>query len=375
MDNNSLQKIKDIISRADHIAIGVGKNPTIDEMGAALAFTLALEGINKRVTVVCPTDPIVEISNLVGIDKVRNSLVGDGGDLVVSFPYKEGEIEKVSYTIDNDFLNIVVTAGEKGLSFNERDVKYTRGGGAPSVFIIVGTPRLSDLEGLFNPEALKDTTIINIDNKADNQGFGDLVLVSPKFSSVSEQVADLVLALGYDIDVDASQNLLSGISYATGNFQDPKTSYLAFEIASILMKKGALRNSNSPALPKQDANSFMQQLQQDDRSTLPKPRVSEERPFPTPQSQEDIIRQELRRQQDRTTDRPQPQTQPRPQQQVKNPQRPDFGGNRQQPQRPQPQHVQPQQNQTQNTQQDEPFDDTPPEDWLTPKVYKGSSNV
>lgn len=364
MDNNSLQKIKDILNRADHIAIGVGKNPNIDEMGAALGFTLALEGINKRVSVVCPTDPTVELSNLVGIDKVRNSLVGDGGDLIVSFPYKEGEIEKVSYTIDNDFLNIVVTAGEKGLSFNERDVKYTRGGGAPSVFIIVGTPRLSDLEGLFNPDALKDTTIINIDNKADNQGFGDLVLVSPKFSSVSEQVADLVLALGYDIDIDASQNLLSGISYATDNFQNPKTSYLAFEIASILMKKGAMRVSGGGSLTRRDENSFMGQLPRDDRSQMQRQRAPRDEGRSMQQSQEDAIRQELRRQQDRgqqQQQRPQQQQQPARNQQ----QRQDFGQSRNQQQRPQ----------QQSQPQDEPFDDNPPEDWLTPKVYKGSSNV
>jgi len=30
------------------------------------------------------------------------------GDLVVPFPYREGEIEKVSYTRDDNFLNIVV---------------------------------------------------------------------------------------------------------------------------------------------------------------------------------------------------------------------------------------------------------------------------
>jgi c-di-AMP phosphodiesterase-like protein len=37
---------------------------------------------------------------------------------------------------------------------------------------------------------------------------------------------------------------MSGISFATDNFQDIKTSALAFETAAILMKNGAIRVGN-----------------------------------------------------------------------------------------------------------------------------------
>ncbi|MBU4099385.1 hypothetical protein KJ980_07085, partial [Patescibacteria group bacterium] len=100
MDNAIVQKIKDAISNNDNIAIIVGKNPSIDEMAAALSLYLLLKE-NKKVTIVCPTQPIVELSNLVGIDKVATRLEGGEGDLVVSFPYVEGEVEKVSYTLES----------------------------------------------------------------------------------------------------------------------------------------------------------------------------------------------------------------------------------------------------------------------------------
>ena len=104
-------------------------------MGAALSLYLALKTTGKNVTVATPSSPLVEVSSLVGIDEVKTSLGGEGGDLVVSFPYKEGEIEKVSYTRDDNFLNIVVKAGENGLNFKETDVKFTRGAAAPEVLI------------------------------------------------------------------------------------------------------------------------------------------------------------------------------------------------------------------------------------------------
>jgi len=246
MDSLTLQKIKDLLDKNNKIGIAVGKNPGIDEMGAALALYLSLLKLERSVYISCPTEPIVEVSSLVGIDKVKTSFdSGNSGDLTVSFPYKDGEIEKISYTLEDGFLNILVKAGEIGLSFNEKGIRYKRGGVVAGVVFTIGTPRLSDLQ-LSDVQALKDTKIINIDNNAENQGYGDIVLVSANLSSVSEQVASLIFSLGLKMDVDIAQNLLSGLGSATDNFQNPNTTPLAFEMAASLMKKGAVRVRSRP---------------------------------------------------------------------------------------------------------------------------------
>ena len=160
----------------------------------------------------------------------------------------KGEIEKVSYTLEDGYLNIVVKAGEVGLTFSEQEIRYKRGISPAKILFVIGTPRLSDLGKLFDTESLKDTTVVNIDNNTQNQGFGDVVLVSPNFSSVSEQIATLLSSLPLEFGIDEAQNLLSGISSATNNFGNPKTSTVAFEMAALLMKKGAVRQ----VLPKGD---------------------------------------------------------------------------------------------------------------------------
>lgn len=304
MDTTVHPKIQDLLSKNNHVGVVVAKNPTIDHMAAGLSLYLAMRQMGKSAVIASPTQPTVEISSLVGIDKVKQNLGSDGGDLTVSFPYRDGEIEKVSYTLENDYLNIVVKAGERGLTFQEREILFKRGGGkAPQLLFFVGVPRLSELGNLFNPDALKDTTIVNIDNKPDNQGFGDVVVVSPRFSSVSEQIAQLLISLDREmqIDIDIAQNLLSGIAFATNDFQDPKTSPVAFEVAGKLMQKGAVRKRVHDQ--RRDNTFFPQQ-----------------RPH-------------------------QPQFQP-PQQTHQPQQQPQ--------QRPQPQRQ-------------------APPDWLTPKVYKGST--
>lgn len=241
MDN---RKIIEFIEKSTNIGIVTPRDPNLDQMGAALALYLSLLETGKNIAIATPSEPLVEVSTLVGIDKVKTKLDYQTGDLVVSFPYKEGEIEKVSYTLDDGSLNIVVKAGEKGLSFDTKDVKFQRPQGAPELLFVVGASRLSDLGKLFDVSDLKDTTVINIDSNAENQGFGDIVLVSSKASSVSEIAAELILSQGLKMDTDIAQNLLWGVSFATNNFQDPKTSPLAFGIVAELMKNGAVREPN-----------------------------------------------------------------------------------------------------------------------------------
>ena len=254
-----LQKIKELLEKNDKIGIAVSKNPGIDEMGAALSLYLSLRESGKKVTIVCPTEPIVELSSLVAIDEVKSNFgASKSGDLVVSFPDK-GDIAKISYTRENGFLNIVVTAAEQGLSFDENDVRYTRGTAPQEVIFAIGMPLISDLEKLVNITALKDTKIINIDNKAENQGYGDIPLVSKNLSSVSEEVASIILSLGLKIDIDIAQNLLFGIDAGTDSFQNPNTTSLAFEMAAILMKKGAVRKKaavRKSEIQNEDAYSF-----------------------------------------------------------------------------------------------------------------------
>jgi hypothetical protein len=334
MDSLTINKIKEVLAKYNAIAIAVPVDPMVDEMGAALALYLALKDMGKTVSIATPNTPLVEVSALVGIDQVRTTLGETSGDLVVSFPYHEGEIEKVSYTRDDNYLNIVVKAGEKGLNFAENDVKFSRGTKAPEVLFAVGAARISDLGKLYDPTVLKDTVVVNIDNKPDNQGYGDIVMVSNRFSSISEAVTNLLLTLGSQINLDIAENLMLGIATATNNFQDPRTSSLAFEMAGILMRNGALRPTSN-------------QTRQEMPAELPQENPLPQNPF-----------------QPKKTFQSQPL--------------PSFNQPKQNPQKV-IERIQDQLKQTpiQSVESKEgtgAATETPPDDWLAPKIYKGSTN-
>jgi len=295
------------------------------------------------------------------MDEVRTTLGEASGDLVVSFPYREGEIEKVSYTRDDNFLNIVVKAGEKGLNFVEQDVKFSRGSKAPELLFIVGAARIADLGKLFDPTVLKDTVVINIDNKPDNQGYGDIVMVSNKFSSISEAVTNLLLTEGMKIDLDIAENLMLGIATATNNFQDPKTSSLAFEMAGILMRNGALRPTPNQAkrpLDMDSATDFAQDQFAMPSPQFPKKNFNNQQPRPAQSTQQKPFNQQPR---------PAQQNQPRPaqQSQLRTAEQMRDQLLKQQEQAP---------IQDVEAKESAGMGENPPDDWLAPKIYKGSTN-
>ena len=349
MDNRVLSQIKDFIEKNNTIGIAVGKNPGVDEMGAALSFYLSLASFGKDVTVVCPTQALVEHSRLVGIDKLKSSFDAGSGDLTASFPYKEGEIEKISYTLEDGFLNIIVKAGEEGLNFSENDVIFKRSQGYPGILFVVGTPRLSDLDRIFDPQALKDTVVINIDNKPDNQGFGDISLVSPNNSSLCERMGDLILSLDLPMDIDTAQNLLIGIENATDSYQNTSTSALAFEMVGSLMKKGAVRSENRSS--KVQVQKQVQDLDQDqdmEEASVFTPGSLQNRSVQNP-SQNQQFQNMQRQSQDKKSVRGQA-----PLRQASLPARQGSAGPA-----------------SQAGEQGK----NPPVDWLAPKIYKGSTNI
>ncbi len=396
-----IQRLKDIFEKAGTYAIVVGQNYTIDEMGSALSIYLTLKSLGKDVSVISGKEPLVEVSNLVGIDSVKSSFESASGDLIVSFPYQQDEIGKVSYTLEDGLLNIIVKPKDQPLSFGEKDVIFKRSGSNPEVIITVGVKRISELQTFFDVQSLKDTTIINIDRAGNNEGFGDVVIVGQGASSVSEQVANLMLSLGYPLDADISQNLIGGIVASTGNFQSPRTSSLAFEMAGILLRNGAKREALRSQNPGQTRTpqQFGYNMTGDNQPQIPPmPSMPGLPPMPRPQMNQP-------RQQQARAQMPRPQRAPMPRPQI-----PPMPSSQRSPldddQLPPPPMPRSQKSpidddqmspMSQNDkinqinqqlssmsgdyQKEAKIDDAPidtpdaPPDWLAPKIFKGSTTV
>jgi hypothetical protein len=139
-----------------------------------------------------------------------------------------------------------------------------------------------------------------------------------------------------------------GIATATNNFQDPKTSSLAFEMAGILMRNGALRPT--PNQPKRENLSMDFGDDQFMEPLMPKKSFNTQplRPAQPVQSTPTQPRQAapIQSTQLRTAEQMRNQLKQQEQAPIENVEAKEGPG----------------------------MGETPPDDWLTPKIYKGSTN-
>lgn len=242
--SQSRDLLQKLLSENSEIGIVIGEPVDLDKMAASLALYLSFYSLGKNVQVVSGVEPWVEISNLVGIDRLKKDFSGIVKKFIVSLPYSapyNDEIEKVSYVIEDERLNINILGSEKGISFSEKDVAFIKSGSVPNLVFTIG---VSDLSGVSRFVSKDDNNrIVNIDKDLRNSFYGDIVLVSSLFSSVSEIVGKLIQELSLPIDVDVAQNLLDGIIFATNNFSAVVTSPFAFEAAGLLLRNGAKRKA------------------------------------------------------------------------------------------------------------------------------------
>lgn len=344
LDSNQVNQTRMLLEGAKSILIAISANPTLDNVASGLALYLALSTAGKQVSLVCPTPMTVELNHLIGVDKIASSVnSGSGRNLVISFPYEEGSIEKVSYNIENDTFNLVIEPREGFSQITQEMMRYTYSGGNTDIIVTLGIAKMFDLDHFYsaNQNFFNEKTIINIDINQQNTNFGKVNLVDSSVSCTSELMTTLISQLGLTYQEDIATNLLTGLTDGSSNFASAATTAMTFEAAAICLKNGARKPG----------------------STSPRPSVS---PFPSPQYQSASNNPAQSPPSappafDKSARMPypkQPSSQPSPV--ISGP----FKGRSQPPKSIPPQNTAPMKEST--------HPETPP-DWLKPKIYKGST--
>ncbi len=235
--------IRELLDSTNDIGIILSENQNIDSVGAALGLYLVLQASGKNIQIVSKKVPEVLVSNLFGVDKIKQQFGGVSKMITISIPYHE-EIEKVSYNIEGDRLNVNLFAEEQGINLDEKQIEYIRKGSNPTVIITVGVADERELVSFVDPASIR---LINIDTNSSNALTGEVTLVDPQFSSLSEIAAEIIRELNLGFDQDGFTNLMQGIEFATSGLTSPSTSGYAFGAVGYLIQNGAKRSEVSPA--------------------------------------------------------------------------------------------------------------------------------
>lgn len=366
--DNTVQKIHEAISRYSAGMIVMQANASVDGVAAATALYLALTKMGKSMSIVTSTVPQMDLA---GVDKIQNTFTSGGNHLVISFPYTEGAIDKVDYSIAGESFNLIIVPNSETTRINPNDVKFSYQGGKVDFIIAIDVPNLNSLGAIYteNQNEFQGKTIVNIDRHLINNNFGTINYVNKTSSSTSELVLSILRTSSVELDKDIATNIYTGILAATNNFTSYSVNPNTFEAAAFLMKHGAVKKqvAQAPQQQRPQQNGFQQNF---GFGQQPMPQQAPQH-NPMPQQQ------------------PMPQRAPQmPQQQAPQQQKPSpFSFLNPQPQQQQaPQHnpmpqrapQMPQQQAQQIPDEPQPITDDQddqknPQDWLKPKLFRNGN--
>ncbi len=240
--NTTLPRISEVISKGASGIVVLPTNPSVDAIAGATALYLGLLKLGKNVTIV--SSAAIK-SDMAAADKIQTTLSVGGDNLVVSFPYADGAIDKIDYHIQGEKFNLVIAPRSGFPKLNPNQVSYSYSGGSFDFIFTVDTPNLNAIGTLYtdNQTQFQGKEIINIDRHLTNAFYGTVNFINKTSSSTCELIFKVLKQLNCEIDKEMSTNLYVGIAAATNTFTSYSVNAETFETIASLLKSGASKKT------------------------------------------------------------------------------------------------------------------------------------
>ena len=230
--NQLIAKLKE----SQNVLVTVSKNPSVDQLAAAIGFTLALNKLDKHATAVFSgqiPDTIEFLKPEETLEKSTDSL----RDFIIALD--KSKADKLRYKVEDQVVRIFITPYRTSIS--EKDLDFSQGDFNVDVVVALGVPEQQDLDDAIQAHGriLHDATVASL-SVGGTQELGTLNISDPTASSLSEMVAEVIEGMGQElIDSQIATALLTGIVATTNRFSNDRTTPKTMSISSVLMAAGA----------------------------------------------------------------------------------------------------------------------------------------
>jgi nanoRNase/pAp phosphatase (c-di-AMP/oligoRNAs hydrolase) len=239
MELSTDQQIFELVKKNNKILIVLPQNPEADSLASALGLRLFLNKLQKDVSVVSTGGLPQSLQFLPGVDGLQ-SQISARKSLVVTVDTSVKKLDEISYQTSETKAQIFLKAKDE--EFTAADVSFSTEKFPVDLIFTLGVRSLEALGGLYeqNADLFFETPKVNIDNRANNEYFGQINLVDITVNSIAEILAELLQKYEQQLlDQDIATCLLLGIISATRSFQHVQTTPKAFLKASELVALGA----------------------------------------------------------------------------------------------------------------------------------------
>lgn len=288
-------QVAERIQGSDNVLVALSKNPSVDDLSAALGLTFILDKMGKHATAIF-SGAVPNAIEFLEPEKTFEANTNSLRDFIIALDKEKAD--HLRYKIEGDYVKVFITPYKTTLS--ENDLEFSHGDFNVDLVIALNVSSEADLDSALSEygRIKHDASSINITAGAPGK-FGDLEWGDPGASSVSEMIAHLSTLLDKDdkgdlVEKSTATALLAGIVAATKRFSNERTSAETMAVASDLMNAGADQQLISSSIPTDvlnqkvvDVNSEVEAVEAENAEP-----VAEPAPAPAKDETEIVIERE-----------------------------------------------------------------------------------
>lgn len=284
--NSIVSQVAERVRTSDNVLVALSKDPSVDELSAALGLTFILDKMGKHATAIF-SGAVPNAIEFLEPEKTFETNTNSLQDFIIALDKEKAD--HLRYKIDGDYVKVFITPYKT--TIDEGDMEFSHGDYNVDLVVALNVASSDDLDSALTEygRIMHDASSINISASVPGK-FGDLEWGDPAASSVSEMIFELSEALKEkgkeNVDKSTATALLAGIVAATNRFSNERTTPETMAAASKLMACGADQQLISSSIPVDiltsdvvDASEDAKEEPEDDLSDV----ISESEPEPEPE--------------------------------------------------------------------------------------------
>ena len=244
-----IDQVAEKIRTSDNVLVALSKDPSVDELSAAIGLTFILDKMGKHATAIF-SGAVPNAIEFLEPEKTFEVNTNSLQDFIIALDKEKAD--HLRYKIEGDFVKVFITPYRTNIE--ESDLEFSHGDYNVDLIISLNVKGEGELDAALSEygRIKHDASSINISAHEPGK-FGDIEWGDPKASSVSEMIA--LLTDKFDnteeniVDKTVATALMAGIVAATNRFSNEHTSANTMSVASMLMTAGADQQLISSSIP------------------------------------------------------------------------------------------------------------------------------
>ncbi len=230
------QQLIQRLKEAKNVLVTVSRDPSVDQLAAAIGLTIAFNHLDKHATAVYSGTTPSTLQFLKPEDTLEQT-TDSLRDFIIALD--KSKADKLRYKVEDQVVRIFITPYHTAIS--ESDLDFSQGDFNVDLVVALGVNSQQDIDEavLAHGRILHDATVavLSIDGEPD---LGTLNVVDTSASSLSEIALSLVEGMDKKVlDNQTATAFLTGIVAMTERFSNDRTTPKTMNASATLMAAGA----------------------------------------------------------------------------------------------------------------------------------------